>query len=118
MTDKVKMQQYVIQGKELYQIHCQSCHQEDGSGLGKLIPPITRSKFILNQKAAISCIIRKGLKGKWEVDGIEYDGIMPPNRQLTNLEIAEIITFIGNQWENQIGLIISTDVEQAIMKCK
>lgn len=116
--EKIKLKQYVVQGKDLYELHCQSCHQSDGSGLGRLIPPISQSTYLANAKKSASCIVKYGLKGPWEVDSIAYNGVMPSNNQLTNLEIAEIITFVGNTWENKIGLVSSGDVESALSKCQ
>lgn len=115
--EKVKLKQYVIQGKTLYEVHCQSCHQEDGSGLGRLIPPISESAYVKEHNVGVACMIRNGLKGEWVSNGITYDGVMPPNYRLTHLEIAEIITFIGNSWNNKIGLISASDVEIAFSKC-
>ena len=30
--DKIKLDQYLIQGKELYETYCTNCHQDSGEG--------------------------------------------------------------------------------------
>jgi hypothetical protein len=57
------------------------------------------------------------MEGAVEVNGVQYDGKMPANFKLTNLEIAEISTFIGNSWKNSIGIVTSNEVEKALLVC-
>ena len=37
--------QFAIPGKELYENYCANCHQKDGTGLGKLIPPLRDADY-------------------------------------------------------------------------
>ncbi|MEO9964391.1 MAG: cytochrome c [Reichenbachiella sp.] len=107
----------MFQGLQLYQTHCLNCHQKDGTGLGKLIPPLN-TNFVTQQKDLIICGIKNGLEGEILVNGIAYDGIMPGNPRLTPLEIAEIMTYISNSWGNQVGIISITEVEEGLAKCR
>lgn len=116
-AERIKLKQYKVQGKLLYTQYCSNCHQADGSGLGKLIPPIATSHRIKSDINSVICIIKNGLEGKVDVNGIQYDGKMPANYNLTNLEIAEISTYIGNTWENSIGIVTSMEVENSLLEC-
>jgi len=49
------------QGEVLYKYHCENCHMEDGSGLGKLIPPLDSSRLTLSDPVKLVCLIRNGL---------------------------------------------------------
>tara|TARA_R110002020_G_scaffold313507_1_gene528740 strand:- start:260 stop:481 length:222 start_codon:yes stop_codon:yes gene_type:complete len=40
-----EVMKYAVEGKTIYENHCGNCHQSDGSGLGKLIPPIKDSDY-------------------------------------------------------------------------
>lgn len=115
--EQIKLKQYKVQGKLLYTQYCTNCHQEDGTGLGKLIPPISASHRLKTDASSAICIIKNGMEGVVEVNGIQYDGKMPANYNLTNLEIAEITTFIGNSWKNSIGIVTSSQVEKALIGC-
>lgn len=111
ITD-TKVLQYAIQGKILYEKHCANCHQKDGSGLGKLIPPIKNSDYLLEDKARTAHIIKHGQQGPIIVNGIEYNEQMPANPKLTNLEIAQLMTYLYNIWGAKEGVIDASEVEE------
>jgi len=117
-NEKIKLRQYKVQGEGLYLMHCGNCHQADGSGLGRLIPPLDKNTTISNNRNQIMCVIKYGMEGPLKINGLEYDGKMPGNAELTNLEIAEIITFVGNSWGNSIGIVLSSDVEKGMLTCQ
>ncbi|MEP2024011.1 MAG: cytochrome c [Reichenbachiella sp.] len=112
----IKFNQYKFQGEQLYISHCLNCHQKDGSGLGKLIPPLT-TDFISKQQEVAICGIKHGLQGPLTVNDTLYDGIMPNNPRLTPLEIAEIMTYISNSWGNDFGMVTTSEVNKALKKC-
>ena len=56
-------------------------------------------------------IIRHGQQGEIIVNGQNYNQAMPPNPQLTPLEIAQITTYLYNIWGYSEGIITSSDVE-------
>ena len=91
-----KVLQYAIEGKTLYENYCANCHQKDGKGLGKLIPPLFESDY-MNEDIG--------------VNGQVYNENMPANGQLTNMEIARIMTYIYNIWGNEEGVIDANKVE-------
>ena len=113
----IKYEQYSIQGKMLYQTHCLNCHQADGSGLGRLIPPL-RTDFIRENKALSICAIKYGMEGEIIVNDTVYNGRMPANPRLTPIEIAEIMTYIANAWGNEGGIVTQKETEQALKNCK
>lgn len=102
----------------LYAQHCGNCHQPDGTGLGKLIPPLTSIAGLQDKRDETICIIKHGMEGPLVIEGAAYNGKMPANLRLTNLEIAEILTFVGNSWENSIGIVKSSEVESSLLNCQ
>lgn len=114
--EAIKYDQYLFQGEQLYQAHCLNCHQKDGTGLGKLIPPL-KTDFITKEMDLVICSIKHGLNGPIKVNGIVYDGEMPSNPRLTPLEIAEIMTYITNTWGNDHGMVNISEVEKALDNC-
>ncbi len=115
---RIRMRQYMVQGKQLYQIHCANCHGDDGKGLGKLIPPLAKADYFLNDLDRAMCISRNGIKGSMLVNEVEYNQQMPDHKDLTPLEIAEIITYASNSWGNVSGLTEVKQVEAVLAKCK
>lgn len=112
----IKRQQYMIQGKMLYEAHCMNCHQIDGSGLGELIPPMD-SGFIQDNFESILCGIKYGMKGKIIVNGIDYNGVMPANKRLTILEISELATFISHTWSSNDSIIDVKRTKEILKLC-
>lgn len=101
----------------MYLKHCSNCHQKDGAGLGRLYPPIAGSDFVKGRRPEVICLIRNGMEGEIIVNGDMYNMAMPPNPALTDLEIAEIATYIFNSWGHKEGLIDVKAVSPLLEKC-
>lgn len=95
--EEIKRQKYITEGILLYQTNCANCHQKDGKGLEALYPPITGSEY-LSKPDSIIHIIRHGQQGPIVVNGKRYNRPMPPQTHLSNLEIAEIVSYINAEW--------------------
>lgn len=111
-----KILQYAIEGKILYENYCGNCHQNNGEGLGKLIPPLKDSDYMQADIKRTVSIIKHGLKGEIIVNGQIYNQPMPANSHLTNMEIAQITTYIYNIWGNEVGIIDAKQIELYLTK--
>lgn len=111
--EKIKLEQYYIGGKELYEQNCANCHQKDGKGLQNLYPPIAGSDY-LKDKEKVIYIIKNGLSGEILVNGKKYNQPMPANNQLTNLDIAEVVTYIYNEWNGETKITEVKEVEKVL----
>lgn len=61
--------------------------------------------------------MKYGLDGEIQVNGISYNQRMPGVLSLTDLELAEIATYIYNSWGGERGMIDSRDVPGLIDSC-
>lgn len=113
-----KFRQYYVHGEKLYLQHCSNCHQQDGTGLGRLYPPVNSSDFMNKRFEKVICLMRHGIRGELVVNGQHYNQPMPGNRGLTDLEIAEIATYIYNTWGNEKGLVDVKAVPAIMQKCE
>ncbi len=104
-------------GKDLYENYCGNCHAKDGSGLQALIPPLTDTSYITNNYNALACMVKEGISGAMIVSGIKYNSSMPGSPQLSNQEIADILTYITNNFGNDHGLFDVSQVESDLKKC-
>lgn len=111
-----KFQQYYVQGEQLYLQYCSNCHQKDGSGLGLLYPPLDTSDFMHHHLEDVVCLIRNGKQGSLVVNGREYNQAMPA-LGISDLEIAEIATYIYNTWSHQEGLLDVKFVSEVLTSC-
>lgn len=110
--EEVKLKQYIVEGQQLYRTHCSNCHGVDGKGLGKVYPPLNPSDYMNNNRDKVLCMMRSGLKEEITVNGVIYNQLMPGVSQLTDLEIAEIGTYIYNTWGTEKGLIGVNDLKE------
>lgn len=116
--DKIKLDQYLIQGKELYETYCTNCHQDSGEGLASLYPPLAKSDYLLADIPRAACIIKNGQFKEIVVNGTTYSQMMPGLGHLTNLEIAEILTYVTNSWGNEAGIQNVAEVEKWLQSCE
>jgi cytochrome c551 len=107
-----EIMKFAIPGKTLYENYCANCHQTDGRGLGKLIPPLRDADYFKESVQRTIWIIRNGQKGEILVNGETYNQAMPANPQLKPLEIAQVATYLYNIWGMKEGIISSSDVEK------
>jgi hypothetical protein len=54
--------------------------------------------------------MKHGINEKITVNGVDFNMEMKGNPLLTELEVAEILTYIYNAWELERGIIESTEV--------
>lgn len=97
--------QYFTEGQRLYLAHCSNCHKEDGKGLRKVYPPLAGSDFMEINFERVVCAMKYGMREEIVVNGTMYHHRMPGVVSLTELEVAEISTYIYNSWGHQKGLI-------------
>ena len=116
--EDVKLKQYYIDGQALYKLHCANCHQDNGQGLAGLYPPIAGSDFLKDNKSLILCSMRYGLKDTIVVNGKTYRQPMPANTQLQALDVAEIATYIYNEWGNEKVITDVKSVQKVLEGCK
>jgi len=113
-----KLQQYFIKGEELYSKHCSNCHQADGSGLGLVYPSLNKSDYIDKNLEGVICLMEYGKRGEIIVNGKSFNKSMPGIPSLTDLEIAEIATYLYNNWDREKGVVEEKEVIEALKKCK
>lgn len=107
-----------MQGEQLYLKHCANCHQKDGEGLGLLYPPVDRSDYIDNRFEEVICLMKYGKSGEIVVNEKTYNQPMPGIPSLTDLELAELATYLYNSWSRERGLIDVKQVATIVAQCQ
>jgi len=105
-------------GKAVYKKVCITCHQPDGDGVPRMIPPLSKTKYILGAKEKLVHILVKGLNEEVEVNGDFYNTPMPAQPQLTNQEIADVLTFVRNSFGNKAAAVTVAEVINIRKKIK
>jgi len=86
----------VARGEKVYAANCQACHQASGKGAGP-IKALDGAAVVLD--ADKSKQIHVLLNG-------QNNGAMPAWRQLSDTELAAVITYTKNNWSNATGQIV------------
>ena len=91
------MDELVTQGAQVFAKHCATCHQRDGMGQGSKYPALSGSAVATGPVADHLNTVMNG------VADTEMQAWAP---QLSDLEIAAVITYERNTWDNQTGDIL------------
>ena len=92
-------------GKEVYskEGYCVTCHQADGNGLtASGFPPLSGTEWVTGDQVRLVKVILKGLMGPIEVNGKQYEGMVPmtPFEGLSDDDVAAVATYIRNSFGN------------------
>jgi cytochrome c oxidase subunit 2 len=91
-------------GEAVYTANCQVCHQPNGKG-GNGVRPLDGSPTVLDADKTKQIHV--------VLDG-QNKGAMPAWKQLSDTEIAAVVTYTKNHWSNATGQVVQpTDVASA-----
>lgn len=99
-------------GKRVFTQICSACHQGNAMGLPGAFPPLAMSDYLnADPKRAISIVLH-GLSGKITVNSTGYESVMPSlGPQLSDDEIANVLTYVLNNFNNKGGTISPSEVK-------
>ena len=111
----------VRDGKNIYGNTCFACHQAEGQGIPNAFPPLAKSDFLnANPSRAIDAVLH-GLTGEITVNGKKYNSVMT-SQNLTDQEIADVMTYVYNSWGNNKTVItpkmVTTQRAKPVAKVK
>lgn len=89
-----------VDGSVVYAGNCSACHQANGLGLSGVFPPLVASDWVLEDQARLVQILLHGINGELVVNGVTYNGVMPAFPQLSDPELAAVLTYIRSSWGN------------------
>ena len=116
--ESVKFQLYYAQGENLFIANCANCHQRSGEGLGLVYPPLNKSDYMDKKFPEVVCLIRNGKRGEINVNGNLFNQPMYGMSNITDLEMAELATYIYNSWEHQRGIVEVEEIRRVLAECK
>ena len=116
-AQELKTEQYFVEGLQLYMTNCSNCHQANGLGMASLYPPLKGSNALKN-RALLACIIKNGMKDTIIVSDKKFSRPMPANPKLTDLEIAEIISYLTIKWQKDSVFTSTEFVNKTLQNCK
>ena len=104
-------------GASVYTAVCSSCHGFDAKGFARYMPAVAGNPVVLDHNS--SSLINVVLNGSIPLvaEGVPAAYRMPQFRQqLSDQEIADVITFIRNGWGNQAPTVTAARVAELRQK--
>jgi len=104
-----------VKGRQHFLSTCAGCHGGNGEGVKRMGPPLNKSEWVTGNEKQLAMILLHGLEGPISVSGIKYSSpdilpVMPSMASLDNGTIANILTYIRNEWDNQAKAVKSSTV--------
>lgn len=90
------MEDISARGAKVYAANCAACHQANGKGAGA-IKALDGSALVLNDDKKLQIAVL--LHG-------QNNGAMPAWNQLSDTELAAVITYTKNNWSNKTGQLV------------
>lgn len=87
-----------LPGKVVYEQYCAPCHMLDGSGAGQLQPALAGSAVVSGDPAQLVAVILRGPAAVLPADRAKYSNIMPAFNLLTDRQIADLATYLRQQF--------------------
>lgn len=101
----------IARGKKVYQSTCLACHQAKGTGVPGMNPPLAGSPWVTGSKDTLINIVLNGLDQEISLKGQSYSNPMPAQTQLTNQQIADVLTFVRNSFGNNADAVSVAEVK-------
>jgi len=94
----------IARGEKVYAANCAACHQANGKGAGP-IKAVDGSAVVLDaDKSKMIAVMLNG----------QNNGAMPAWKQLSDTEIAAVVTYTKNSWSNKTGQLVQpADIKTA-----
>lgn len=109
----------IARGKTVYATQCLTCHQVDGGGVPHLNAPLdAATQVVNNDKARLIRIVLKGFTDRVPLDGEYYSNNMAPHPELTDQQIADVLTYVRNSWSNKASAVTVAEVKAVRAKTK
>ncbi len=101
------MDELRAQGEKVYAANCTACHQANGAGIPGTFPGLDGSKLTTGPVAAHIDVVMNGKPGT---------AMTAFAKQLTDLEIAAVVTYERNAWSNKTGELVQPAQITALRK--
>ena len=100
------MAELIARGQQIYMANCAACHQPTGLGVPNAFPALAGSKLVQGPKEAQILLVLHGKQGT----------AMASFKQLSDIELAAVISYTRNSWGNAAGEVQPAEIKTARSK--
>ncbi|MDR3444309.1 MULTISPECIES: cytochrome c [unclassified Dyella] len=112
-TSELDTRAILAQGAKVYAERCADCHGKDGNGAAGIYPPLNGNSSV-NEPTGINAtrvVLLGGFAPVTEGNARPYS--MPPfAQQLSDADVAAVVTYIRQSWSNKASIVMERDVAQ------
>jgi mono/diheme cytochrome c family protein len=101
----------MARGKIVYNSICVACHMADGKGVPMMNPPIVKTDYVSGDKTRLIKIVLNGFKEDVQINGQSFSNNMTPHADLSDRQIADVLTYVRKSFGNKAGTISATEVK-------
>jgi len=96
-----------VSGEGVYQNNCLICHQADGSGVPGLYPHVADSSVVAGDPEPLirMTLLGVGSGGDSIEPSGEWSGVMNSFQHLSDEQIAAVLTYIRQAWDNDASAV-------------
>ena len=102
VNKKWEAKDIIARGEKVYGANGVACHQANGRGTPPAFPPLAGSKVVTGAKEGHMDIVLNGKPGT---------AMQPFGKQLSDTDIAAVISYERNSWGNKSGIVQPAEVK-------
>ncbi|MBB1600438.1 alcohol dehydrogenase [Variovorax sp. UMC13] len=100
-------------GTRVYRSFCSQCHRSDGKGLEDTFPRLAGNASVLSDDAtSLIRLVVQGGTGPRTANGPEPQQMPGFNATLTDVQIAQVLTYVRQSWGNAARPVTTNDVTE------
>lgn len=129
-TKDYTLDELKIRGEAVFNSRCAACHQANGQGIPGVFPPLVEGATFANQDT-LNRLAERGFAKDGKIalgpkdkhldivmHGIPGTAMQALGEQMTDLEVAAVITYERNNWGNEAGDVLQPSEVAAVRKPK
>ncbi|HEY8927896.1 MAG TPA: cytochrome c [Mucilaginibacter sp.] len=102
----------MTRGLVVYKSVCLACHMATGTGVPHLNPPLINTSYVNGPKPALIKIVLNGFDEDVEINGQKYSNTMTPHSDLTDQQIADVLTYVRKSFGNKGSSVSAAEVKK------
>ena len=105
------------EGKKLYETNCLGCHMENGMGVPRMNPALVNSPYVMGHPNGLIELVLRGSEF-FGTAKRSYNNQMASFHALSDTEIANLLTYVRNNYAKTGDEISAEDVKNVRAKLK
>jgi len=102
----------MARGQIIYKSVCLACHMANGMGVPRLNPPLANTSYVSGDKGALIKIVLNGFNQDVKINGQSYSNTMTPHSDLTDRQIADVLTYVRKSFGNKASSVSVAEVKR------